>query len=111
MHKSNGEKVSADFRLTIASNLVLILSIKGFFRRLYDKKKLVFFVLYGWFPVKLRTYAAEPIYYDQDRTVDELVSLTKKSIENLIDKYQHKPGNTWNAVYERFESSKERKFK
>lgn len=75
---------------------------ESFLRKIYDRKKIVFFVLYGWFPVKLKTYVADPIKYDKERSVEELVDMTKKSIENLIDTYQHRPASIWNAVIERF---------
>ena len=86
--------------------------------------------MYGWFPVKLKTYVGETIFYNKDRSIDELVNMvykfflfkimsfqlrvllikTKKSIESLIDKYQHRPGNIWYAVMERFGIAKTSKY-
>jgi len=68
-------------------NIKLFFYNIDFFRRLYDKKKWIFFILYGWFPVKLKTYVSEPILYDSERTVDELVSIVRRVQKFLIKKY------------------------
>jgi hypothetical protein len=58
--------------------------------------------IYGLFPVKLVSYIGKPILYDENRSVEELVELTKKSIEDLIEKHQTRPGSIFHALLERF---------
>ena len=42
--------------------------------------------------------------------IDQSFEMTKKSIENLIDQYQKKPGSLLIGLQERFNSFKVKKF-
>ncbi|CAF0864821.1 unnamed protein product [Brachionus calyciflorus] len=64
--------------------------------------KSIFKIPLGWLPVKLKSYIGEPILYDENRTVQELVSLTKSSIEKLIKKHQLHPRSIVYSLLERF---------
>lgn len=44
----------------------------GPMRWLYERTRLVLFPIYGFFPVKLRTFIGEPIPYDPSITAEEL---------------------------------------
>uniref|UniRef100_A0A8C9EP42 Transmembrane protein n=1 Tax=Pavo cristatus TaxID=9049 RepID=A0A8C9EP42_PAVCR len=43
-------------------------------RKLYERIRLPVVPMYGWFPVKLRTFIGEPIPYDPDMTAEELTA-------------------------------------
>ena len=72
-----------------------------FFNNLYNTKKVAYTLIYGWYPVKLKTYIGEPILYDESRTVEELTKLTKDSLDALIKKHQRLPGNVKSALLDR----------
>ncbi|XP_048364503.1 transmembrane protein 68-like [Sphaerodactylus townsendi] len=72
-------------------------------RWLYEKVRYIFFPTYGPIPVKLRTHIGEPIPYDPNITVEELVEKTKMAMEALRDKHQKIPGSIARALWERFE--------
>uniref|UniRef100_A0A6J0VD87 DGAT1/2-independent enzyme synthesizing storage lipids-like n=1 Tax=Pogona vitticeps TaxID=103695 RepID=A0A6J0VD87_9SAUR len=76
---------------------------KGLFRWLYEKTRFTCIPIYGYFPVKLRTYLGEPIPYDPNITAEKLAEKTKVAIENLRDQYQKIPGNILRALSERFD--------
>lgn len=42
------------------------------FRKLYERIRLPIVPMYGWFPVKFRTFIGEPIPYDPNITAEEL---------------------------------------
>ncbi|XP_028594374.2 DGAT1/2-independent enzyme synthesizing storage lipids-like [Podarcis muralis] len=70
---------------------------------LYDKTRGIFVLIYGGFPVKLRTFIGEPIPYDPNITAVELAQRAKIALENLRDKHQKRPGNILRALSERFD--------
>lgn len=79
---------------------------RSLFRWIYETTRLPLVPIYGMFPVKLRTFIGKPIEYDENRSVEELVELTKKAIEELIEKHQKKrPGNIFYALVERFKKN------
>jgi len=75
---------------------------KDWFRNVYEKTRVSFRVYVGFYPVKLRTFVGEPIKYDENRTVEELVDLTKQRLAELIKKNQRLPGSIWRALLDRF---------
>ena len=46
-----------------------------FFKYIFEKTRLPLVPIYGFFPVKLRTYIDEPIEYNECLTADELQKL------------------------------------
>uniref|UniRef100_A0A8D0BZF1 Phospholipid/glycerol acyltransferase domain-containing protein n=1 Tax=Salvator merianae TaxID=96440 RepID=A0A8D0BZF1_SALMN len=72
-------------------------------RWLYEKTRIVFFPGYGLLPVKLRTHIGQPIPYDPNITIEELVEKTKAAVESLRDRHQKIPGSIWRALKERFD--------
>ncbi|XP_024057957.2 transmembrane protein 68-like isoform X2 [Terrapene carolina triunguis] len=74
-----------------------------FIRWLNGRFQLPVVPAYGGFPVKLRTYIGDPIPYDPNITVTELVEKTKIAIEALRDRHQKLPGNILRALSERFD--------
>lgn len=60
--------------------------------------------MYGWFPVKFRTFIGEPIPYDPNITAEELTAKTKAALQALITKHQKIPGNILRALMERFQT-------
>ncbi|XP_015711098.1 transmembrane protein 68 isoform X2 [Coturnix japonica] len=73
-------------------------------RNLYERIRLPVVPMYGWFPVKLRTYIGEPIPYDPNITAEELTLKTKAALQALIIKHQKIPGNILRALMERFQT-------
>ncbi|XP_077208513.1 DGAT1/2-independent enzyme synthesizing storage lipids-like isoform X2 [Paroedura picta] len=71
-------------------------------RYLYEHTRLPLVPIYGFFPVKFRTYIGEPIPYDPNITSEELAMKTKIAIKTLIRKHQRTPGNLIRAVLARF---------
>ncbi len=59
-----------------------------YFRYIYEKTRLPLVPIYGFFPVKLRTYIGKPIEYDESRTPDEL-----KELVNIKYYVLNKAGN------------------
>ncbi|XP_026526229.1 transmembrane protein 68-like isoform X4 [Notechis scutatus] len=64
-------------------------------------------LLYGNFPVKLKTYLGDPILYDPNITAEELTEKAKDALQCLIDKHQKIPGNVWRALMERIVTGKQ----
>jgi hypothetical protein len=52
---------------------------------------------------KCRSFVGEPIHYEEGRSVEKLVNLTKQSLDNLIYKNQRLPGSVPFALLERFQ--------
>ncbi|KAH0617704.1 hypothetical protein JD844_016202 [Phrynosoma platyrhinos] len=80
------------------------MSYTGPMRWLYEQTRIVFFPIYGLFPVKLRTHIGQPIPYDPNVTAEELAEKTKIAMEALRDKHQKIPGSILRALQERFET-------
>lgn len=74
------------------------------FRKLYERIRLPIVPMYGWFPVKFRTFIGEPIPYDPNITAEELTAKTKAALQALITKHQKIPGNILRALMERFQT-------
>ncbi|XP_054840514.1 transmembrane protein 68-like isoform X2 [Eublepharis macularius] len=72
-------------------------------RWLYERTRLPLVPIYGFFPVKFRTYIGEPIPYDPNVTSEELAKKTKIAIEALIRRHQKSPGNLLRAILDRFD--------
>jgi len=70
-------------------------------RKLYDKYRLPFVPIYGFFPVKLRTYVGKPIPYDPSITAEQLAERTATSIEDLIHQHQRIPGSILMSLIQR----------
>jgi len=77
---------------------------KDWFRNFYERKRVSFRLYLGFYPVKLRAVIGKPIEFVENRTVEELVELTKKSMENLIHEHQKLPGSIIDGLKERFTS-------
>lgn len=75
---------------------------RNILRWLYEKYRLPIVPIYGFFPVKLRTYFGPPIIPNQDMTVDELAQKVKEGVEDLIRKHQVVPGSIIRSLLERF---------
>ena len=75
---------------------------RGNFRAIYEKTKLPILPIFGWFPVKLRTYIGDPIEYDPDATPEEVAEKTAKAPNDLIRENQKLPGSIVYAMAERF---------
>ncbi|XP_063307458.1 DGAT1/2-independent enzyme synthesizing storage lipids [Pelobates fuscus] len=73
-------------------------------RWLYERFKFPLVLIYGGFPVKLRTYLGDPIPYEPNITPAELAEKTKNAIQSLIAQHQKIPGNIFQALLERFHS-------
>ncbi|XP_028592770.2 DGAT1/2-independent enzyme synthesizing storage lipids-like isoform X2 [Podarcis muralis] len=72
------------------------------FKWLYERTRWPIVPVYGGFPVKFCSYVGDPIPYDPNITVEELVEKTKRAIEDLRDKHQKMPGSIQRALLERF---------
>ncbi|XP_033011129.1 transmembrane protein 68-like isoform X1 [Lacerta agilis] len=72
------------------------------FKWLYERTRWPIVPVYGGFPVKFCSYVGDPIPYDPNITVEELVEKTKTAIEVLRDKHQKMPGSIQRALLERF---------
>jgi len=70
-------------------------------RRYYDRTRIPLIFAFGYFPVKLRTFIGAPIEFEQSRSVEDLIALTKSSLEALIAQKQRRPGNILVAMSER----------
>lgn len=47
----------------------------NFFRKIYDSYKLPLMLIYGGFPVKLKTIVGKPIHFSSDSTVEEIAEM------------------------------------
>lgn len=59
----------------------IVIHYTGPLRCLYERTRLPLVPVYGFFPVKLRTYIGEPIPYDPNITSDELA----KKVRGLLN--------------------------
>ncbi|XP_066274580.1 DGAT1/2-independent enzyme synthesizing storage lipids-like [Branchiostoma lanceolatum] len=73
-----------------------------FLEWVYEKTRMPVVLIYGGFPVKLRTYIGDPIY-DPSLSAAELAKKTHDAIEELIERHQRIPGSTFHALLERFQ--------
>ncbi|ODN05145.1 Transmembrane protein [Orchesella cincta] len=73
-----------------------------FWRWLYAKTHLPLVPIYGFFPVKMKTYIGKPIPYDPNNTPEMLAQQAAHAIENLIKEHQRVPGSVFHALIERF---------
>jgi 1-acyl-sn-glycerol-3-phosphate acyltransferase len=48
-----------------------------YIRELYEKKRIMIFFVYFWFPVKLKTFVGEPIEYREDRSLEDLIKIVR----------------------------------
>ncbi|XP_075588147.1 DGAT1/2-independent enzyme synthesizing storage lipids [Dermatophagoides farinae] len=84
----------------------LPLPFRNFFRKIYDRFKIPMFIPYGGLPVKLTTIIGEPIHFPPEMSASEIADLTAKKMEQLIDRYQTRPGSILKALWQRFCSFK-----
>ncbi|CAH1255116.1 TMEM68 [Branchiostoma lanceolatum] len=79
-----------------------------FLEWVYEKTRMPVVLIYGGFPVKLRTYIGDPIY-DPSLSAAELAKKVNAlyrphdAIEELIERHQRIPGSTFHALLERFQ--------
>lgn len=66
-------------------------------RRLYEYTRLPLSLLFGGFPVKLKTYIGEPID-TIGKSVDEIRTEAQYAIEDLIKKHQHYRNDWWKGL-------------
>jgi hypothetical protein len=76
--------------------------LKNLFYKFYNKTKIPLAMLVFYFPVKLTTIVGEPIVYKEGRSIDDLVDITKESIEKIIIQNQKLPESIISALIERF---------
>lgn len=74
---------------------------RRFWLRIYAATKFPFAPIYGGFPVKLKTYVGDPISFDDSLTPEEVKDKVALALEELINKYQKKPGSITRALLER----------
>ncbi|XP_035664804.1 transmembrane protein 68-like [Branchiostoma floridae] len=72
-----------------------------FLEWVYEKTRMPVVLIYGGFPVKLRTYIGDPIY-DPNLSAQELAKKTHDAIEEMIERHQRVPGSTLHALLDRF---------
>ncbi|XP_041359467.1 transmembrane protein 68-like [Gigantopelta aegis] len=75
---------------------------RSLLRKFYEKTRLPIVPIYGFFPVKLRSFLGEPIYPESGMTAEQFSIKVKKSVESLIECHQQIPGNILGALVERF---------
>jgi len=75
-------------------------------RPVYEWFRLPVVPLFGGFPVKLVTYAGEPIQWNTEDSPEELAVVTRKAIEQLITTHQTFPATLSGALGERFRRSR-----
>jgi len=71
-------------------------------RRIYEKFRLPFMVIYGGFPVKMTTYIGQPITWKPGQTASELANETKKAMQSMIRQYQDPKPSICKGLYQRF---------
>ncbi|CAC5367261.1 Transmembrane protein 68 [Mytilus coruscus] len=74
---------------------------RSWLRRLYEKTRLPIVPIYGFFPVKMKTFIGDPIYPKENMTPDELAEQVKESVQKLINTHQRVPGNILKALIDR----------
>ncbi|KAH7646442.1 DGAT1/2-independent enzyme synthesizing storage lipids [Dermatophagoides farinae] len=74
----------------------------NFFRKIYDSYKLPLMLIYGGFPVKLKTIVGKPIHFSSDCTVEEIAEMTANKLEEIIKANQTIPGSILRAMIQRF---------
>ncbi|KAH9278631.1 Transmembrane protein 68 [Echinococcus granulosus] len=90
------------FTENIREGIRLVQYGKCWLRRLYEFTRLPFGLFYGYFPVKLRTHIGDPIYPRIGETDEQLADRTREAIEDMILRYQWRPGNVVIALLQRF---------
>jgi len=68
---------------------------------LYSKTSIPFAPIYGFFPVKMKTYIGKPIPYDPNDTPESLTLKAAQAIETLIREHQRVPGSIVSALIDR----------
>ncbi|KAL5016644.1 hypothetical protein ScPMuIL_006233 [Solemya velum] len=82
---------------------------KGWMRKLYEMTRLPLMPIYGFFPVKLRTFIGDPIQPDKDTTPEQLATTVQEALKDMIKEHQRIPGNILRALFERVYSSDKQK--
>uniref|UniRef100_A0A8C5S571 Phospholipid/glycerol acyltransferase domain-containing protein n=1 Tax=Laticauda laticaudata TaxID=8630 RepID=A0A8C5S571_LATLA len=95
------------FTRNIRENIRIVGGQIKLLRSIYEYFRLPPVLLYGNFPVKLKTYLGDPIPYDPNITAEELTEKAKDALQCLIDKHQKIPGNVWRALMERIITGKQ----
>jgi len=73
-----------------------------FWRWLYSKTHFPLVPIYGFFPVKMKTFIGKPIPYDANNTPEMLSQQAAHAIETLIREHQRIPGSIVRALIARF---------
>ncbi|KAL3319934.1 Transmembrane protein 68 [Cichlidogyrus casuarinus] len=74
---------------------------KSLWQRLYEKTRLPLNPLYGYFPVKLRTFIGDPIDTSGIVSPRVLADLINEAVQKLIFQHQVLPGNILRATFQR----------
>lgn len=74
---------------------------RSWLRALYEKTRMPIVPIYGFFPVKMKTFIGDPIYPKEGISSDELAEQVKGAVQKLIDTHQRIPGNILNALIDR----------
>ncbi|OWF44773.1 transmembrane protein 68-like [Mizuhopecten yessoensis] len=69
--------------------------------KLYEKTRLPISLIYGFFPVKMRTFVGDPIYPDQTQSVDQFKRRVESALHLMIHQNQRLPGNIFMALLDR----------
>ncbi|KAL3869897.1 hypothetical protein ACJMK2_042523 [Sinanodonta woodiana] len=75
---------------------------KKLLRRLYERTRLPVVPIYGFFPVKLRTFIGDPIFPGKDEAPDQFSERVEAEIKTMILKHQRIPGSIFHAFLDRF---------
>ncbi|KAK3579115.1 hypothetical protein CHS0354_022135 [Potamilus streckersoni] len=75
---------------------------KKLLRKLYEKTRLPIVPIYGFFPVKLRTFIGDPVFPRKDETPDQFSDRVEAEIQQMIFKHQRLPGSILHALLDRF---------
>lgn len=100
--RETGTDIVPVFTRNIRQMFIIPEWIQPVLRPLYEKVRLPVVPVLGGFPVQLTTFVGKPIRADSADSAEELVLLTRKAIEELIEAHQSLPASIGAAIGERF---------
>ncbi|XP_071117554.1 DGAT1/2-independent enzyme synthesizing storage lipids-like isoform X3 [Haliotis cracherodii] len=74
---------------------------RSLLRKFYEITRLPLVPIYGFFPVKLRTYLGKPLYPSSDDTPETFASKVQRAVEALVKRHQQVPGSVVKALLDR----------
>ncbi|KAI6211996.1 PlsC domain-containing protein [Aphelenchoides besseyi] len=72
------------------------------FRRFYERTRLPICPIYGGFPVKMITHLGKPLTFDQDTLPEDIKTVVKEKVHDLILEHQRLPGSIFFGIWQRF---------